>query len=206
MAKPYFHAQSSAKKYGGTWEDYMDIHNLIDSSKAAFPDNRHRVLTHNSWFIGHVLPLIFGETFTRKSDGKIVCSRDIGEQHVLEDYKMKFIPTPSDFISEMDFVGWMQNAQGEPPASHKKLEPDVSKKVTRVHTSYVEPKVNPTYTQLEIPFPEAGDPQQLEIPFPENGLTIDPNTGQMNIQFLPIRQDEHVIFDGRQFGSSMTLD
>jgi hypothetical protein len=42
MSKPYYHALSSAKKYGGEWQDYMEIHELMDSSKAAFPDNRHR--------------------------------------------------------------------------------------------------------------------------------------------------------------------
>lgn len=122
MSKPYFHAQSSAKKYGGTWEDYMEIHELMDSSKASFPDNRHRALTHNSWFIGFILPKIFGETFRRKSDNKIVNTRDIGEQHILEDYKFKFIPTVSDFLSEMDLQPWMQNGNGPVPASHKKIE------------------------------------------------------------------------------------
>jgi hypothetical protein len=122
MAKPYFHSQSSAKKYGGIWEDYMEVHEFMDSSKAAFPDNRHRALTHNSWFIGTVLPKVFGETFRRKSDNKIVNTRDIGEQHVLEDYKFKFIPTVQDFLQEMDFLPWMQNAMGEGPSSHKKID------------------------------------------------------------------------------------
>lgn len=121
MAKPYFHAQSSAKKYGGTWEDYMEIHEFMDSSKAAFPDNRHRALTHNSWFIGVVLPRVFGETFRRKSDNKVVCTRDIGEQHCLEDFKFKFIPSAQDFLQEMDFLPWMQNGMGEAPVSHKKI-------------------------------------------------------------------------------------
>lgn len=122
MAKPYFHAQSSAKKYGGIWEDYMEIHELMDSSKASFPDNRHRALTHNAWFIGTILPRVFGETFRRKSDNKIVNTRDIGEQHVLEDFKMRFIPTAQDFIQEMDFLPWMQNGMGEAPSSHKKIK------------------------------------------------------------------------------------
>lgn len=122
MAKPYFHAQSSAKKYGGIWEDYMEIHEFMDSSKAAFPDNRHRALTHNSWFIGVVLPRVFGETFRRKSDNKVVCTRDIGEQHCLEDYKFKFIPSAQDFLQEMDFLPWMQNGMGDAPDSHKKID------------------------------------------------------------------------------------
>lgn len=122
MAKPFFHAKSSAKKFGGTWEDYMEIHELMDSSKSAFPDNRHRALTHNAWFVGHILPKIFGETFRRKSDGHYVQVRDIGEQHILEDYQMKYIPSAQDFLEELEFKPWMQNGMGEAPSSHKKLQ------------------------------------------------------------------------------------
>lgn len=55
MAKPYIHAESSARRFGGVPKDYLEIHNIMDSSKAVFADNRHRALTHNSWFIGHIL-------------------------------------------------------------------------------------------------------------------------------------------------------
>jgi hypothetical protein len=147
MAKPYFHAQSSAKKYGGIWQDYMSIHEFMDSSKAAFPDNRHRVLTHNSWFVGVVLPRVFGETFRRESDNKIVCTRDIGEQHCLEDFKFKFMPSAQDYIQEMDFLPWMQNGMGESPSSHKKLvgeEPLKTKKTLLTEEVKEEdiPKIN----------------------------------------------------------------
>lgn len=154
MAKPYFHSQSSAKKYGGIWGDYMEIHEFMDSSKAAFPDNRHRALTHNSWFIGTILPRVFGETFRRKSDNKIVNTRDIGEQHVLEDYKFKFIPTPQDFLQEMEFLPWMQNGMGDGPSSHKKID-----KVTKLKDKEI---LNPS---LEIPITPIEDtklPQSLE--------------------------------------------
>lgn len=157
MAKPYFHAQSSAKKYGGVWEDYMEIHEFMDSSKAAFPDNRHRALTHNSWFVGVVLPRVFGETFRRKSDNKIVCTRDIGEQHCLEDFKFKFIPSAQDFLQEMDFLPWMQNGMGEPPISHKKLtgvEPLKKKKTLLVEDEVAPPEddesVNKTISESKV--------------------------------------------------------
>lgn len=153
MAKPYFHSQSSAKKYGGIWEDYMEIHEFMDSSKAAFPDNRHRALTHNSWFIGTVLPKVFGETFRRKSDNKIVNTRDIGEQHVLEDYKFKFIPTVQDFLQEMDFLPWMQNGMGECPSSHKKL--DGSKSVSELKKVIEAP--------LEVAIPEESELDKVKF-------------------------------------------
>ena len=64
MAKPWIHALSSARKFGGKPEDYIDIHNLMDSSKGSIGDNRHRALTHNTWFIAPEGPLerIFGVT------------------------------------------------------------------------------------------------------------------------------------------------
>ena len=37
MSKPWIHALSSAKRFGGVPEDYIEIHNLMDSSKATLP-------------------------------------------------------------------------------------------------------------------------------------------------------------------------
>lgn len=118
MSKPMVHAESSARKWGGIAADYMPIHNFMDSSKSAMPDNRHRALTHNSWFIGvgGPLELIFGHEITN-SDGRRVSVRDIGEQHVLEDFGMKFIPTAQDYLQEVEFKDWMQNGRGEPPSN-----------------------------------------------------------------------------------------
>lgn len=115
MSKPLLHAQSSVKRYGGVVEDYLPIHNLMDSSKAAIADNRHRALTHNSWFVGTILEQIFG-TYLINADDKKVSVRDIGEQHVLEDFAGKFIPTPQDYLAGIPFEDWMQNEQGVPPS------------------------------------------------------------------------------------------
>lgn len=62
MAKPYIHAESSAKRFGGKSEDYVAIHEFLDSSKSYIPDVRHRALTHNSFFIEVIIPRIFGKT------------------------------------------------------------------------------------------------------------------------------------------------
>jgi hypothetical protein len=119
MAKPWIHAESSAKRFGGKPEDYIEIHNFMDSSKSAFPDNRHRALTHNAWFIGPDGPLerAFGVTITN-SDGKSVSVRDIGEQHVLEDFGNRYIPSAQDFLAAMEFEPWMNNGVGAPPPSN----------------------------------------------------------------------------------------
>lgn len=120
MSKPWIHAQSSAKRYGGKPEDYIEIHNLMDSSKGTVADSRHRALTHAAWFVGTILERIFGVTLIN-SDGKHVSVRDIGEQHVLEDFGGRFIPTVQDYFEEMPYHEWMQSGRGAPPASFRKL-------------------------------------------------------------------------------------
>lgn len=138
MSKPYIHAESSAKRYGGKPEDYIEIHNLMDSSKGAMCDNRHRALTHNSWFLSTILermkfhnsvetsPGVF--TIITNSDGRKVSVRDIGEQHIAEDFGGKYIPSAQDYLAEMEFKTWMNNGAGVPP-SFAKIQ---AKKVTNI--------------------------------------------------------------------------
>jgi hypothetical protein len=112
VAKPYIHSLSSARKFGGTPDDYIHIHTFLDSSKGVIADNRHRTLTHNSWFLSVVLERVFGITFVN-SAGKTISTRDIGEQHVLED--MGCIPSGQDFLAEMEYKSWMEG-KGKPPS------------------------------------------------------------------------------------------
>jgi hypothetical protein len=115
MSKPWIHSLSSARKFGGTPEDYIEIHNFMDSSKAVIADNRHRALTHNSWFIGTVLERVFGTTFVN-SVGKHISVRDVGEQHVMED--LQCIPSGQDFLAEIEYKSWMEG-KGKPPSFDK---------------------------------------------------------------------------------------
>lgn len=146
MAHPLTHARSSAKRYGGVPEDYLGIHDLMDSSKSAFPDNRHRALTHNNWFFfiaerifGHEIeltctggvgsescPIVDGtdfECFACGGTGKkgAAKTRYICEQHVLEDFGGKYIPTVSDYLEGMEFQPWINNGVEGAPTSHRKL-------------------------------------------------------------------------------------
>lgn len=133
MSKPWIHALSSAKRHGGKPEDYLEIHNLMDSSKSAIADSRHRALTHNAWFIGFVLEKVFGTVITN-SDGKKISVRDIGEEHVMEDYNMQYIPTAQDFLSEMEMREWMINGRGQRPPSMRKVGGAGKKKVISFKT------------------------------------------------------------------------
>jgi len=117
--KPWVHSVSSALRFGGVPEDYLEIHNFMDSSKGAIPDNRHRALTHTSWFLSVVLERVFGATM-KNSAGGVFSVRDIGEQHILEDYGGRYIPTAQDFLQGIPWADWMDNGKGCPP-SHAKL-------------------------------------------------------------------------------------
>jgi hypothetical protein len=115
--KPMLHSQSSAKKYGGNPDDYIDIHQWFDDSKAYFPDNRHRALRHHTQGIFEA-ERVFGKIIVN-SEGKQVSVRDIGEQHVLED--LGFIPTLCDYLQFLEYQDWM-HGKGEPPSiSTKKV-------------------------------------------------------------------------------------
>lgn len=107
MSKPIIHAKNSARKYGGKWEDYIELHQFMDSSKGAVPSNMHRVLTHNTWFISPNGPLekAFGVVI-KNSEGKDVSVRDLGEQHISEDFG-GLIPTVQDYLAHMEYHPWM---------------------------------------------------------------------------------------------------
>ena len=121
MANAHIHSKSSARKFGGTPEDYLSIHIKMDCSKAYVADNRHRALTHNNFWIHEVMIPIFGYTF-KNSDGKDVCVKDVCEQHILEDFGMRFIPTAQDYLDNMEFKDWMQNGIKDIPSSFTKLK------------------------------------------------------------------------------------
>ena len=74
--KPHIHAEISAKRFGGLLEDYVGIHELMDSSKTVLADSRHRALTHHSWFIETIVKRIYGN-WLQNSHGKKVSVSEI---------------------------------------------------------------------------------------------------------------------------------
>lgn len=101
--KPHLHANACVARWGGVREDYMPIHDFMDSSKAHHADVRHRALLHNSWGI-YLCERIFGVTIIN-SDGREVSVRDIAENHVLED--LGTIPSVTEYLREMPIKKWM---------------------------------------------------------------------------------------------------
>lgn len=101
--KPYIHAKSSARKYGGKYEDYLDIHEFMDSSKATLADVRHRAILHST-FGCYIVQQMFGNVRVN-SDGKEYSTRDIAEDHCMED--LGFIPTVEHWLGNMKIQTWM---------------------------------------------------------------------------------------------------
>lgn len=103
MSHPLHHAVSSARRFGGTADEYLPIHNWFDATKASYPDMRHRAMRHHAegvfWCEAE-----FGVYLTL-STGKQVPVRLIAEQHVTED--MGFIPRMADWLDNMSPKGWM---------------------------------------------------------------------------------------------------
>lgn len=105
--KPLIHAKISVKRHGGCLEDYIEIHNFIDSSKVAMPDVRHRALLHSS-FGCYLAEQMFGVYITN-SDGKDVSVRDLAEEHVQED--LGFIPTVEKWLDKLPMELWMSGGK-----------------------------------------------------------------------------------------------
>ncbi len=147
MGSPWIHAESSVKHFGGKPEDYLPIHELLDSSKASMSDLRHRFLTHNSWFVTTILEKIFGSVITN-SDGRKVSVREIGQWHVMEDFNGSF-PSAQDFLANIGWQDWMDNGKnGARPPSHKGLPLPAVVELTPTESS------EPSTQRIGIPMPE----------------------------------------------------
>ena len=142
MSKSDIHALNTVKKFGGTTSDYIEIHEMIDSSKAYLGDNRHRSIFHHTAGT-YYMQKMFGVDFDAieriknkykldddfvsellqlfrtnrqqgvhilNSENKRIHVRDIAEQHILEDFRGKFMPNVSDYLSNMTLKPWMDNA------------------------------------------------------------------------------------------------
>ena len=91
---PLKHAQSSVKKWGGSVDDYIKLHDWFDETKAFTGDWTHRALRHHSAGIQWAVQL-FGHSIIN-SAGVLIPVKVLAEQHVIED--CGFIPTPQDYL------------------------------------------------------------------------------------------------------------
>lgn len=116
--KPLEHAKLNVEAYGGKVEDYIKIHEVMDSSKQGLGDKRHRACYHHIHFVYNILPLIFGSVLTN-SEGKTVSTTQIGEDHLAQDFGehgLNFLPTISDYLVNLPMEAWMDNGKDYPPS------------------------------------------------------------------------------------------
>lgn len=97
-----FHAKSAAHRWGGTWEDYIEIEEFIDSSKHIIGDVRHRSIYHHTEGVW-LTQRIFGRTIL--IGHKEIPTREVAEQHIIED--LGWLPSPKDYIDGMELSPWM---------------------------------------------------------------------------------------------------
>ena len=107
MSNPFVHAERSAKKWGGTAQDYLALHQWLDATKGHLPDNRHRMLLHNSFGL-LLAEQIFGPSI-QNSAGRRVFTRDLAAPHILED--LGFIPTVAECLGELPIRPWMAGSR-----------------------------------------------------------------------------------------------
>lgn len=97
---PFDHAILSSRDFGGTPENYIEIHLFMDSSKLYYPFWMHRMFTHNSFFIG-IVEKVFGPCLNineKNFQGKIP-TRRIVEEHIKQDLN-GFIPSMQNWVEE----------------------------------------------------------------------------------------------------------
>jgi len=163
--KPLQHAKISAKKHGGVWQDYVDIHEFFDQTKAQVPDMRHRAILHNSMGI-FLCAQVFGEVRTN-SAGREYSVRDIGEDHVLED--LGTIPTLVEVINCIDtkHLKWL----GGLPKNKRTL-------VTKIPKKPEEPSQGPKEEQIAQSPLEPKEAPEEAIRCQECGFPSPPGTHQ----------------------------
>ena len=103
---PEIHSKSSVKRWHGTIDNYIQIHEFLDEVKGTMNNNSARMITHNIWFCQRVIPRVFGYNIIN-SDGKSVDTVDIAMLHVAEDFKMRFVPTVQDYLQHLNVQPWM---------------------------------------------------------------------------------------------------
>lgn len=109
MAHPIMHSKSSVKKWGGQISDYQAIHEWFDATKAWVGHSIHRVFRHHSEGIFE-MEKIFGTMLTN-SDGNVVYTRYVGEQHVREDCN-GYLPCAKEWLDNLkEPKQWMLKTQ-----------------------------------------------------------------------------------------------
>jgi|31_taG_2_1085359.scaffolds.fasta_scaffold01514_5 hypothetical protein len=80
---PYEHSELSVRDFGGKYEDYVELHKFLDSTKFHLTDFRHRAILHNTFGIG-LCEKLFGDYITN-SEGNNISVREVARRHIMQD-------------------------------------------------------------------------------------------------------------------------
>ena len=111
MTHAVFHAESSARRFGGRPSDYQAVHDWLDATKETFCDFRHRALRHHAQGVFEA-ERVFGLAI-RNSAGGLVPVRYIAEQHIKEDCG-GIVPAVADWLSRIRAEPWLSRGYVTP--------------------------------------------------------------------------------------------
>ena len=119
MSDPLHHAMSSAKKFGGTFHDYIELHMWFDATKEmGVPTPVHRMFRHHAEGIGWAIER-FGSWIEVIHNGerRFISTRMVAEQHMKEDFG--YTPTMAEWAKHVNLQPWMfKNAMAAPHRTH----------------------------------------------------------------------------------------
>jgi len=84
--RPFQHALNSARGTDGCWEEYLPVHEFIDSTKVACSDIRHRMILHSVDFGAAVARMAFPERTDVDALMRRHVIEDLGEARTLSDW------------------------------------------------------------------------------------------------------------------------
>lgn len=99
---PTRHARRSAERFGGTPEDYLPVHALLESTRLHLPGARHRVLLHTTLGV-QTAEEVFGLEL-EIGNGR-VSTREVAEAHIRAD--LGFVPTVEEALDTLPLEPWM---------------------------------------------------------------------------------------------------
>lgn len=76
--RPWQHAKASARRGGRTWQGDLAMHELVDVTKMALPDLRHRMVLHNHDLGPEIVARAFPELAHAREVARVHAREDLG--------------------------------------------------------------------------------------------------------------------------------
>ncbi|HEU0176659.1 MAG TPA: hypothetical protein VFV58_20520 [Blastocatellia bacterium] len=110
--KPLQHARITGRRYGGEWQDWIEIHDWIDRSKVIFPSMQHRMFLHSDF--GEWLAIRVYDEAIRSKSGAVTPTRDLFRDHQVED--LGRVVTLAEWLHEIDADYWTRRRKPPRPS------------------------------------------------------------------------------------------